>query len=905
VTTTRRSWLADRLFALALLTYPRAFRGRFGGEMRADFRRRESHFGLLAAVGLAREGLAERTSAAARLLWGNDRRHLYSPVGRHAMFWDTLRSDVRYAVRLAVKSPLYTTLAVVALALGIGANSAIFTVVEAVLVRPLHYDEPGRLVMVWSHNTKEANATNPVSPANFVDLRDQSRSLVDLQAFFSFLTNSKLTIDGQPEIAVTAAVSPGLMPLLGRTAALGRAFTVDEAEGHLVLSDGYWHRRFGGDPSVVGRRVTIDNGPATIIGVMPADFVFPYKGMLGPTGFTRSIDVDLWTTLSLTGPQFVDAGGRFIRGTHFLATVGRLGPGVTVDRARAGLAAIAARLEQAYPDTNKGWTTHVVPLKDQVVGDVRPALLVLIAGVALILLMACVNVANLVLARSVARQRELSVRAALGATRARLARQALTESLLLAAVGALVGLLFVRWGVTALVALAPANLPRLREVHPDLGVLLGTLLVGVLTGTIVGVVPALLASRADAARALPDAGRGAIGSLKRHRMRSALVVIEIALAVVLAVGAGLLLRSFRELLEVNPGFRAEHLLTMQVSLPDRIATPDQRRAFYAALFVRLESLPGVVSVGGTTRIPLGSTNVTATIQIQGRPVAPGDRPEVEFRRALHEYFRTMGIPVVRGRAFTAEDGPTAQSVAVINETMARRLFGAEDPIGRQIRTGSNPTGAWTTIVGIIGDVRHMGLESAPPAEMYINALQNPPVTPFVAIRTTGEPAALADLVRAEARNLDPALTLYDIRTMEQIRSASVAERRFVLLLIGAFGMLALSLAGVGVYGVMSLVVSERTQEVGVRLALGAEPRAVLMMIVRQAAGLAAAGASVGLLAAAALTPLMANQLFGVGALDPLTFVAVPVLLVLLAAAAALVPGRRAMRLDPLSAIREQ
>ena len=403
--------------------------------------------------------------------------------------------------------------------------------------------------------------------------------------------------------------------------------------------------------------MSIDNEPATIVGVMPPDFVFPYRGMVGPTGFTRTMAVDAWTTMLFTGPRMVDPSGQLVRNVHYLAAVGRLTPGTSVEQARAGMAAIASRLEQAYPDTNAGWTTTVTPLHEQVVGQVRPALLVLLAGVGVILLMACVNVANLVLARSVGRQKELAVRAALGAGRLRLAQQALTESLLLAVGGGVVGLLVVRWGVQGLMAMAPANLPRLQDVAPDWSVLLVTLGVAVVTGTLVGLVPAIFAGRADVHPALQDSNRGTVGSRSRHRMRTALVVTELALAVVLTVTAGLLLRSFNSVMTLDPGFRPEHLLTMQMSLPARVATPEARRAYYAQWFERLAALPGVTSVGGTTRIPLGSTSVTTSVQVESRPVPMSELPEVEFRRAMHDYFATMGIPIRRGRGFTADDGP--------------------------------------------------------------------------------------------------------------------------------------------------------------------------------------------------------------------------------------------------------
>ena len=895
----RRSWVAEALFRLALLAYPRAFRRRFGTEMRDAFRSR----GTLAFGSLVVNGLAERWAAVVRWsFFPNATPHLYEPSGRLAMFWDTVRADVRFAIRQVLQAPLYTALAVAALALGIGANSAIFTVVQGILLKPLPYQDPGQLVMVWSHNTKEEKPENPISPANFVDLRNESAAFASLEGYFSFVTNNPMVVDGPPEMVVTSFVEPGLFTLLGRPALLGRPLQEGDIAGALVLSHGYWQRRFGGNPDIVGKTLSFDGNPGTVVGVMPPDFVFPYRGMVGPTGFTRTMAVDVWSTMLLEGPRMVDQTGRFIRNVHYLAAVGRLKPGTSVEQARAGMAAIASRLEQAYPDTNAGWTTTVTPLHEQVVGRVRPALLVLLAGVGVILLMACVNVANLVLARSVSRQKELAVRAALGANRVRLAQQALTESLLLATAGGLVGLLVVRWGVQGLLALAPANLPRLQDVAPDWTVLLVTLGVAIVSGTLVGLVPAAFASRADLRPALQDSSRGNVGSRSRHRMRTALVVTELALAVVLTVGAGLLLRSFNSVMTLDPGFRPEHLLTMQMTLPARVNTPDARRAYYAQWFERLAALPGVTAVGGTTRIPLGSTSVTTSVQVESRPMPVSELPEVEFRRAMHDYFVAMGIPIRRGRGFTAEDGANAPPVVVVNEAMARRVFGTDDPIGQHVRMGPNPSGPWSTVVGVIGDVRHAGLEAAPAPEMYVNYLANPPVAPFIALRTSADPAALAETLRSEARSFDPTLALYDIRTMEQIRSESVAERRFLLLLIGAFGVLALVLAAIGVYGVMALVVSERTQEMGVRLALGAAPGEVLAMVVRQAVTLAGTGVLAGIAVATALTPLMASQLFGVPPIDPVTYVAVPLLLVVVATVAALVPGRRAMRIDPVRAM---
>jgi predicted permease len=517
--------------------------------------------------------------------------------------------------------------------------------------------------------------------------------------------------------------------------------------------------------------------------------------------------------------------------------------------------------------------------------------------------MACVNLANLLLARSTARQREMAVRSALGAERRRLMTQTLVETMLLALAGGVVALFTVNWGIDALVALAPAGMPRIGGVRPDFAVLGFTFALSLLTGLAIGLVPALAASRPELQSALKASGRGSTSGRGQRRLRAALVVSEVALAVVLTLGAALLLRSFLSVLAVDPGFRPDNLLTLQMTVPPKYHTSDQRRALYADLFGRLESVPGVISVGGTTRLPLGSTNVSAKIGIEGRDKAVGEWPEAEFRRAVHHYFTTMGIPVVHGRGFTPEDGPNAPPVVVINQTMARLMFPSEDPIGRRIRF-SAVTSPWTTIVGVIGDVHHSGLETAPSPEVYTWYLQNPPVNPFLVLRTAAAPAAVASAVRAQLQALDKDISAYDIRPMAQVRLESVAERRFVLMLVAAFGALALVMAAVGVYGVMALIVSERTPEIGIRLALGARPWQVMRVVVAQGVTLAAAGVIAGLIVSAAIAPVLTAQLYGIRALDPPTMGAVPALLLLVAALACYVPARRAMTIDPVNALRD-
>jgi putative ABC transport system permease protein len=906
-----RSWIATTLFNLALLAYPRAFRRRFGDEMRDDFRR--STPGTVRALPTATatviNGLRERWAAIERWsFFPNHTPHLYEPAGRHSMAWDTLRADIRHTLRLAVKTPVFTALTILALALGIGATSAIFAVVNGVLLRGLPYRDDGRLVNVWSNNTTESRPRNPISPANFLDFQRMNTTLDGLEGYFTFVTPAQAQTESGAEIVYSVFVTSNLFNMLGRTAALGRTFTIGEESGVIVLSDGYWRRRFGADPGVIGRTLSVNGLALQVVGVMPPDFVFPYAGMLGPSGFTRVTGVDAWLPIAFSGPmatnnRMLTASGQMVRNVHWFGAIGRLKNGVAAEQAEADMRTIASQLEQTYPETNKGWSATVVRSIDQSVGTIRSALIILLAGIAFVLVMASVNVANLLLARSIAREKELATRAALGAGRARIVRQLLTESVLFAAAGGIVGLAVMWWTIRGLVALAPADLPRIHEVNVDWRVLATAAITTIATGLLVGLLPAWSSASVNPQASLQDASRGSAGGALRRRARASLVVAEVALAVAITTGAGLLLRSFVSVTNVNPGFETTKLLTWQMNLPQHLTSGGDRLAFYRDFFARMEALPGVVAVGGTTRVPLGSTSVTTSVQIEGRPVPAAELPEVQFRRAMHNYFEAMGIPIRRGRNFDPKDGPTAPPVAVINETMARRLFANQDPIGQHVRTGPGASGPWTTIIGVIGDVRHGGLEEEPQPELYITYLQGPPVAPFIVLRTIGDPAALAETVRAEARNIDKNLPLYDVRTMTTLRSDSVATRRFILLIVGAFGALALGLAAIGVYGVMSLIVSERTREVGVRLALGAEPARLLGMIVWQAAKLAGIGVALGVVIALPMAPLLNNQLYGIESLDPATFISVPAVLLLIAAIAALVPARRAMRVDPVTALR--
>ncbi len=898
---------------LVLLAYPAAFRRRFGGEFADGLTSAWStpagatpsaHRVRLLTTTVA-HGLAERASAVTRLLaWRSHQPHLYSPSGRHAGMWDAVLHDLRAAVRGLAAARGFTALAVAALALGIGANGAIFAVVNGVLLRPLPYRDADRLVMVWSENPQTGGAANVLSAANFTDIKAMSRSFAATDYALSFMIRAAIIGEGDQGLLAIARVGDGMLELLGAQPQLGRLFGPGE-RGVAVLSDAAWRGRFGADPAVIGRRIVLSGNEALeIVGVAAAGFAFPHRSMLGPASVGAPQASDLWVPMPLEGPRWVDTNGLLVRGSHALVVVARLAPGVSVAQADDDVAAVAATLAGRYPDTNRGWGARVVDLHEQTVGAVRPALLLLLGGAGVLLLMAMVNVANLMLARSVMRQRELAVRSALGAGTLQLVRQVLAEGLILAIAGAVVSLGALRWVIDGLVGLAPASLPRVGEVAPDSTVVVAAAVLAVFCGGLLSLAPMWTSARPDVRTVLQHAGRGATGASRAgRRLRTALVVGQVALASVLAVQAGLLARSFAALLDVDPGFKADHLLTVQMGAPDHLTSAAQRRAFYDEFFARVRALPGVVTAGGTTRLPLGSTNVTTTIRVDGRVIEGARLPEIEFRRALHDYFGAMRIPLRRGRVFTSGDG-SGLEVAVVNETFAARVFPGEDPIGRRVALGADPANPWMTIVGVVGDVHHGSLEEPPPPELYVNFISNPPFAPFVAIRTAADPDALAVSVRQLVRGLDPGATLAEIRSMESIRRASVGERRFTLVLATLFGAIALGLAALGVYGVVALVAAERTAELGLRMALGAVPRQVARLVVGDALTVTCTGLTIGLGIAAAVAQLMESQLYGIAPLDPVTFIAAPATLIGTAILAATLPAWRAMRLDPVRALND-
>ncbi|CAN5853160.1 ABC transporter permease [soil metagenome] len=816
------------------------------------------------------------------------------------MSWESIRADARLAFRQYRRAPLFAVLTVISLAVGIGANSAMFGVVQAVLLEPLPYGNPGALVTIWSDNTNSSEPNNPVSPGNYEAFK-AAPSLAGVEGLYSFLTPAQLRIGGDPEPVIVSQVTPSMFSLLDRSPILGNSFDAAGAADGAILSYQFWQRRFGGDPHVVGQTMglTVPGAPPIpIIGVMPEDFTFPYGSMLGASGFTRSVTVDMWWPISVQrDSRLVDASGQPNRGIHYFGVVGRLSAGASIERARADLGAIAEQRAVDHPDTNAGWGVTVRPLHEQAVGTLRPALLILFGGVAVVLLITCINVANVLLARAAGRGRDLSIRSALGASRARLIQQALVDSVLLSCAGGVAGLGVMVLATRGIIALAPANLPRLAEVSPGLPVVLFALGLTVLTGLVVGLLPAVSAANSRAQDSLRD-GTRATASRGRRRTRAALIVAEVALAMTLTVCGGLLLRSFVSVLNVDPGFKTEQLLTMQLGVPARYGDPAARLTFYDELEARLRALPGVVNVGGTTRLPLGSTNVTTMLEVEGRAVSRAERPEVEMRRAVFDYFSTMQIPLLRGRTFSREDNLTSPPVAVVNAALAARVFPGEDAVGRRVRFG----GDWMSIIGVVGNIKHGSLEEVPRAELYISYRQGPPVGPFVVIRAQTDAVALTGTVRQAVREVgaDPPT---ELRTMEAIKSQAVAARRFVLLLVGLFGILALGLAALGVFGVITLIAAERTTEVGIRLALGATPSHVLHLVIGQALKLALAGIAVGSVAALSLGPLLEAQLFGVRPIDPITYAGVGLALVLTSVLGALVPARRAMRVDPAWALR--
>ncbi|MCC7186378.1 MAG: ABC transporter permease [Acidobacteria bacterium] len=905
--------LSEVVHALALRAYPRRFRDRLGDDLQSTYTRRIAAArtsGRTRAFAAATAGCLDTLASglAERAAYRRLRKHhaRVAPTTRtQTMTLESIAADTRLAFRQIRRAPLFAAMIVATLAVGIGANSAIFSTVYAVLLKPLPYNAPDRLVAIWSDATKLGDGNYPVSPANFEAFAGENTALSQVEGMYSFLINLQVPIGASSETLQAASVTPGMFRLLGQQALWGRGLQEGDDEA-VVLSHHYWQRRFGSDPGVIGQFLPGPPGvPArTIVGVMPASFVFPYRSMLGPSGFSRAQTADVWVPLLPRSPasRMLDASGQPSRTIHMLSVIGRLKPGMTLEAARLDLQQIADRRAKQMPDTNEGFGVTVRSLLEQTVGSVRPALILLSTGVAVLLLLTCVNVANVLLARATGRQRDAAVRAALGASRARLLQQALVESALLSVMGGAAALGIVAAGTRLLLTLAPADLPRIAETQLSPLVVAFTFATAMFAGLATGLLPAWASSRAKAEHGLRESTRTTAGRAQRAA-RSALVVAEVTLATLLTVGAGLLLRSFVSVLNVDPGFSADHLLTFQVSAPPQYSNNAGLIRYYDELRDKLMAVPGVTHVGGSTRIPLGSTMVSTQLSVEGRDIPPTEKPEVQMRRSVHDYFGTMKIPVLEGRVFTDADRSAGEALTVVNAALASSVFPGGSAIGRRVQMGPNPTpNAWMRIIGVVGNVKHGSLEEEPKPEIYISQLQGPPGVPFMAVRTAGDPEAATSAVIAAVNSFggNPAS---NVRTMEALRHESVGERRFVMWLTGSFGVVALLLAVVGIYGVIALLVSERTSEVGIRLALGASPGQVWSMLVSHAATLSVYGVVIGLGLAVVLAPLASRLLFGVSPTDPLTFAGVGFLLLVMAVVAAAVPARRAMGVDPAVALR--
>jgi len=804
------------------------------------------------------------------------------------MFRQALQ-DLRHGGRVLLASPAFTLAAIAALTIGIGANTAIFAVVNTLLIQPLPYKNPDRLAIVWEHNLPRDKRNNVVSPGNYLHWREMNSVFTEM-SIVSMTFRAAYTGDGEPEEVKQQVVNATLFPMLGVNAAVGRVFTPEEdrpnSSRFVLLSDRFWRRRFAADPNVINRSIRLSGNLFTVVGVMPPGFSILDK------------DVDLWVPPGFTAESRTPQG-------RWTMVIARLKDGVTFTQAQGDMTRVASQLSAMFPDFDTGWTARVVPLKEQLTGDVRPALLVLLGAVGFVLLIACANVANLLLARATTRHRELAVRAALGADRARLIRQLLSESLLLSLVGGTAGLGLAWWGLKLLRTSVAAMLPiqRLEFVGINGWVLLFAGAAALGSGLLFGVIPAFTAAGISLTDALREGGRTGTGHRGR-RVRQGLVIIEMALALVLLVGAGLLVRSFQSLMRVNPGFEPSRTLTMRVTLP--ISSRDtQIITFFDRLFERIGTLPGVQDAGGVSFLPLNGLGSATSFSIEGaeKPRA-GDEPVSEVMVATRDYFRAMGIPLLRGRLFDGRDTAPNTRRVIVSETLVKKYFGNRDPIGQRIVLSWYNEGP-DEIIGVVGDVHSVSLELEPRGATYL-----PPARfayPFmtVVVKTSTGDVSLTKSIVSAVHELDPSVPASEIRPMSEVMEISTAQRRLTMALLMIFSVVALLLASVGIYGVISYSVTQRTQEIGIRMALGAQRRDLLRMVVGNAMVLAVLGVALGAAGAFTLTRLMRKLLFNVEPQDPLTFIAVAVLLVCVAALASYVPGRRATRVDPVVALRAE
>ena len=804
-------------------------------------------------------------------------------------------NDVMAAFRSLLKSPGYTFAAALTLGLGIGANTAIFTAINDVLLRDLPYPEPDRLVMVWEHNLRRDRPMNVVSPANFLDWRERNQSLQDLAGFYD--RSFTLTGAGDPEEVRATGVTADFFETLGATAQLGRVITAEDEKPEsplsVVLSHAYWQDRFGSDPAVIGRALTLSGQTARVIGVMPREFGFYVK----EASFNQA-PPSIWVQARF------DAASRVRRG-RFMAALGRLKPGVTLEGARAEMEAIASTLEQQHTDFNKDWTVNLVPLREQFIGEIRPALLMVFGAVCLTLFIACANVANLQLVRASAREREFTVRAALGASRSRLVRFLLAESLLLALLGAILGVGLGQAGMTALQGLMPQDLLPGERLGLDPRVMAFTFLISISTGLFFGLIPALAASNPHLAEALKEAGRG-VTSARGRWLRQGFVTAQMALALIVLIGAGLLVRGFDRLVSTDIGFDATNLLTARVSLPGS-SYPDavKVRSFYDQLIPRVKALPGVLAVTGNVFAPFAGPGAATSFEIVGRPAPVGQAPVTDVRVVAADYFTTLRIPLREGRDFAPEEYAHRRDVVIINEALARRHFPGRNPIGEKLVINMREEAAPSTIVGVVGDIRHQKLDTPAREMVYWPQSELPIPSLTLLIRTAQGPMQMAPALQREVWALDRNLPVAEPRSMEQLMAGTVVRARFAALLFGLFAALATVLAALGIYGVISYKVALETRDIGVRMALGANRTHVLSGVLGDGGRLALFGTALGIAGALGLTRLLASQLYEVSSTDPLTFVGVPAFLMVVATLACLPAALRAAGVDPMSALRDE
>jgi predicted permease len=838
----------------------------------------------------------EARYAARKAFGGVEQAKERSRDARGVRWLEDLWRDLRYGARMLAKNPGFTLVAALTLALGIGANTAIFSVVNGVLLRPLPYKDPQRLVTVFAPRRMDQEFL--ISSGGFTVLRHQNQVFEQVAAFLPMLDSSSITGDGEPEYLGGVTVSANLFTLLGVEARYGRTFLPEEekpgANRVVVISHGLWRRRFGSDHKIIGRTISLNHEPYTVIGVMPPGFQFPPGGT---SNGWLPLEIDIYIPLALT-PEEINNQGKA------LPVIARLKSQVGIEQAQAEMTGVAARIKRQYPDTNRDESIRLAPYHQQMVGRVRLALLVLLGAVGFVLLIACANVANLLLARAAGRRKEMAVRVALGAGRRRVIRQLLTESVLLAVLSGSLAMLVAFWGVSLLQTIIPENLPRADEIGIDGRVFGFTLLISLGAGILFGLIPALQASKVNLSDALKDGGRSSGGS-GHNRLRNLLVVSEVALALALLIGAGLMSRSFIRLMSVDPGLDPRNVLTADIRLSRSKYSRPQQAVFFQQLLERLRAVPGIQAAGVVYPMPLSGMEENVAFDIEGQPPpAPGDQRTAGPRGVGPGYFKAQGIQILKGRVFTEIDGGDTPPVVVINEALARRYWPDQDPIGRRISFDSrNGQPIWRQIVGVVKGVRHMALSEEPRSEFYTPFTQYPLAFMTLVARTDGDPLNFVAAVRGQVQVVDKDQPISNVRTMEERLASAVSQRRFNLILLSIFAGLALSLAAIGIYGVMSYLVAQRAHEIGVRMALGAQTGDVLKLVIRQGMGLALTGVSIGLIIAFGLTRLLRNLLFGVSVTDPLTYFVIALLLATVALLACYLPARRATKIDPLVALR--